>query len=53
MPTTTDEVRRPPPVIDLARIRFTPEELDAVQRGLTIALTKRHWERRGARSEGR
>ena len=53
MQTAIDHARRPSTTIDLAQLRFTPKEIDAVRRGLTIALTKAHLEPQGAHATRR
>lgn len=53
MQNTTDLVSSPATTINLAELQFTVEEMEAVRRGLTIALTKEHRERPDARGEAR
>lgn len=53
MQSTTDQISSPATTIDLTELHFTPEEIDAVRRGLTIALTEQHRERPDARAEVR
>ena len=48
MQTAIDQAHRPFTTIDLEQLRFTPEEIDAVRRGLTIALTREQLEERSA-----
>ena len=53
MRKTIDDKLRASTVLRLEELRLSSEETSAVKRGLTIALTRKHLERRGAHARVR
>lgn len=47
----TDQSRDPSTATRIEGLQLSVEEMAAVKQGLTIALTKAHWERRSAHSQ--